>query len=60
MAAALVKYVNVKPVVEPVVTPAAVRFTVAGEHTAAGATVTTTGFGFTVTVTVWLHPLLSV
>ncbi len=49
--AASVKYVNVNPEVLPVVTAAVVRSTVAGEHTAAGALVTTVGAAFTVTVT---------
>ncbi len=49
--AASVKYVKVNPAVLPVVMDAAVRSTVPGAHTAAGALVITIGNAFTVTVT---------
>ena len=42
---------NVNPTVEPEVTAAAVRLTVAGEQTAGGSVMTTVGEVFTVTVT---------
>ena len=42
---------NVSPAVEPAVTAAAVRLTVAGEQTAKGLVMTTVGVGLTVTVT---------
>ena len=49
-------YVN--PAVEPAVTAAAVRSTVAGAHTAAGLFITTVGLALIVTTTGWMseHP----
>ena len=51
MARESVKYVNVKPTVEPEVTAGNVKSTVDGAQTGAGFTVNTIGFGFCVTVT---------
>ena len=51
VAPASVQYVKVSAGVEPAVTAATVRFTVAGEQTAAGFVITTVGVGFTVTTT---------
>jgi hypothetical protein len=51
VAEALVQYVNVKPVSEPVVTLDAVKSTVAGEQTADGLVTTNVGNALTVTVT---------
>ena len=48
---ASVQYVHVRPAVLPAVIDAAVRSTVDGEQTAAGAVITTVGNGLTVTVT---------
>ena len=51
VASASVQYVKVRPAVLPAVTAGAVRSTVAGDHTAAGAVMTTVGVALTVTVT---------
>jgi hypothetical protein len=47
VAAAFVQYVKVNPAVEPAVTAAAVRLTVAGAHTAAGLVIVSVGVGLT-------------